>query len=241
MKRFKLKEPFPTGPEVGTIFVTRKIDSNSTEDTTYIEEGDKYSRSYKNLDKYPHLWEEVVEDSFEIISIMFAGALYYKTDKVTIMNKIPIYKSANGTITTIKEASRIRSIKRNSDGTVITVGDVFWDSTRSAIGIVVTSIEVDKGYEGGAKIMLDCGTTLSVTNEFFKTSKQFLFTSYEGVNIFEGDTWWYVKLNNLTIRKTNTTKYVGTPNSRKHVERFSTEAAAKSFVKHFYMFANGIV
>lgn len=63
----------------------------------------------------------------------------------------------------------------------------------------------------------------------FKDVINVLFKSEDGVDIKEGDSWWYVKLPSLAgPTKTSTLSYDG--NNKKEVLRFSTQSAAHEYI-----------
>ena len=58
----------------------------------------------------------------------------------------------------------------------------------------------------------------------------YLFTSENGRDIFEGDTWFYVKEGSTEITSTTTLHYGG--KNKKSVKRFSSKNAAYDYIKN---------
>ncbi len=63
----------------------------------------------------------------------------------------------------------------------------------------------------------------------FINQKKPLFTTEDCVDIYEGDSWFYVAEGHKDVRKTCTLAYAGT--NRKPVKRFSTEEAAREYIR----------
>lgn len=112
----------------------------------------------------------------------------------------------------------IHSVKRLSDGEIFTVGDKYNDCDLKN-GTIRTIAIGDNG------IYLNCSLLKNV-----QQVKKPLFTTEDGVDIFEGNYWFYVKEGSAKIVKTNVFKYGGLPQNKKPVKRFSTEEAAEEYV-----------
>ena len=61
----------------------------------------------------------------------------------------------------------------------------------------------------------------------------FLFRTEDDIDIHEGMEWFYVKLSNYQIAKTNTLNYNGNKENKVEVKRFSTYQAAQKFAAPF--------
>ena len=78
-------------------------------------------------------------------------------------------------------------------------------------------------------------TEITENPEFWRVYKPIIkapepmFVTEDFVEIFPGDSWWYVKLSNLTMKQTSTLVYKGTNTSG--VKRFSDQRNAMIFVQ----------
>ena len=123
-------------------------------------------------ENYPEFWELIVEKDYEILSLI-EGKIIYPCDKYSkdYINQLFNTLGVN-----------IHSVKRK-DGEVFTIGD------KTEFGDIIKYFKIDNksnlliiGYK-------DCEDIL----EFVKHSKQKLFATEDGVDIFEGDLFYYVK------------------------------------------------
>ena len=76
-----------------------------------------------------------------------------------------------------------------------------------------------------------------IYNDVKEEPKPILVTE-DGVDIFPGDTWYYVKLSTLEIKSTKTLVYNGRNDLKSEVLRFSTMANALIFVQAVNFFSN---
>jgi hypothetical protein len=120
------------------------------------------------FEKYSEFWQEVIEKEFEIL----------------ISRVVP---------------QEILSIKRLSDGEIFTVGDKFKaniggsDVIRTIQKIQVEGDAINIQHENGDLTNRKC---VGIFNQIKKV-KQPIFLTHNGIDIFEGDTVWYVNKENL--------------------------------------------
>lgn len=193
----------------------------------------------------PEYWERIYEPNYEVLSIAFGDDIYYKTGETT--KDFPSGKEVNvfrvegkvGMVTDMdlkpegKWNTKINSVKRLSDGEVFSIKD--YCNVLESQPKQILSIEINDEFLGGVKLTHK-GGAFSIGYEGFKVEKKYLFTTSDGVDIFEGDEWWYVKLGNLEVRKTNSTKYIGNPNYKQDVLRFSTQELANEYANNQVIF-----
>lgn len=118
----------------------------------------------------------------------------------------------------------IYSIKRISDGEIFTIGDklkvpIGKGETRTIERISLMKEDVAwLGWRNGASNL--------------RTAKkvEVLFTSCDGVEIFSGQSWWYVAHSKMVARQTDTLVYRGTNES--DVSRFSTREKAEMWIRN---------
>lgn len=225
MKKFKLIKEYPGSPELNTIL-------------TDLD----YSRAYgTEISKHPEFWEEVIERDYEILSFSCNNSLSIllelHEDGKYSYKKAKNY-SGTGRLTEqecLKDSYyTIHSVKRLSDGEVFTIGDK------------VNSEIFDKSCQTIFTITIDCTTNnkiqIWVNNnnksrfwylENVTKIKQTLFTTEDGVDIYEGDDFYFVK-----IKNSNSLDFIweiSTPNSSfvyepEFEKYFSTKKAAEEYI-----------
>lgn len=168
MKRYKLIKKYPGSPILGTI---NGFKSGSTLKLDIVE-------------NYPEYWEEVVEKDYEILYI---NSPYGHT---------LITKETNGerfaeiflTPEQIKNGYTIQSVKRLSDGEVFTISDKV--TLCFSENYFLTSIKItdqEKIYcNGKVDISNPICSQFGRYLEDISKAKQPLFTTEDGVDIFEG-------------------------------------------------------
>lgn len=225
MKRYKLIREYPGSPKLGT---------------TYQEiEGlcPYHGKMYKNLSKegdcllaseienQPEYWEEVVEEDYEILSFKtnFDNEVIYYKD-------IDIDDELNNT-----KYLNIHSVKRLSDGEVFTVGDKVFSEyvnyTINKIGIVNDKCMVSALYDTNNPN----GSRLHYNLNNLKKAKQPLFTTEDGVDIFEGNVVYYVETEEepelcFIVNEYTVLKYPGRFISDKSLHSFSTKEKAEEYI-----------
>ena len=160
--------PFENSPKIGYISSPNPL----VEDKTHY-----WNRNWFNPENYPEFWELVVEKDYEILSI-----LLQPSDKHQIHN-VSEYKNT-GYIEALLNcnSNKIHSVKRLSDSEIFTIGD-------KVIGYnnFITKIKtIDLVGEVSLNIGTDKHEGFSLKN--LKKAKQPLFTTEDGVDIYEGDT-----------------------------------------------------
>ena len=170
MKKYKLIKEYPGSPIIGTIakfekgkwycHMIPKLQGSDDE---------LHSLGCGEVKLYPEFWEEVVEKDYEILE--------YKTES-GISCKAPFLSDSHQFY--IDERCKIYSIKRISDNSIFTIGDDVLSKTCSVPNKIL-SIELINN-----KIRLYSRNSFYNLNDIEKF-KQPLFTTEDGVDIFEGD------------------------------------------------------
>jgi hypothetical protein len=185
MKRYKLikKLPFENSPEIGY------ISTSISENTHY------WNHNWFQPSDYPNYWEEVVEKDYKILSfinidtkievILHDNGLYCSTASHSYedQGKLTLEECLS------EKCLAIYKVKR-SDGEVFTLNDnvCLIDKTK-LIGGKIYYLKIDEdGF--GIQIGFDKGNWNYINN--IKHSKKPLFTTADGVDIFEGDEYFYV-------------------------------------------------
>lgn len=155
--KYKLIKEYPGSPKLGTELIP-KVDKENDNTNNYYWEG-----SWFNPKNFPEFWEEVVEKDYEIVD-------FHKGD------------------------NKIISIKRLSDDEIFTIGDKIFPNNKihkfeikdsilkiwhCDISFSTPIIEGPSGQPGNCSWIEDISNVQKI--------KQKLFTTEDGVDIFEGD------------------------------------------------------
>lgn len=187
MAKYKLIKTYPGSPELGTIAsrgMGIKFEHPNGIVNGFVSSKGKDFESL--IENQPEFWEEIVEKEYEILSYTFkeSGLTVTKNfnSHVGLFGREGFYISESR----IKNAS-IHSVKRLSDGEVFTVGDKI---RLNQIGSPVRTIKsINRTFVDNIIFEHYIGTI------FLKDAvkiKQPLFTTEDGVDIYEGDEYFEV-------------------------------------------------
>lgn len=186
MKKFKLIKEYPGSPKLGHVICCDNFTHNGV---------DRHSCS-----DYPEFWEEIIEKDYEILSFNCNNSSLTLVE-LHENGKYSYKKAKNysgiGKLTEeecLKDPYyKIHSVKRLSDGEVFTIGD-----------------KIQNGY--GAKLLDFRIKGFDITNEYMVITtsgriklnklehrKQPLFTTEDGIDIYEDDEVVCVDIDNLEI------------------------------------------
>jgi hypothetical protein len=199
MNKYKLIKTYPGSPELGTIIEEDKYPSGSIYKVTPIV---THSFPANWIENNPEFWQEIVEKEYEILSyyaknISGKGDHYVDPDYIWYETSKGSDKwSRKGHMTvpyrtyeiTNHNNYGIHSVKRLSDGEVFTVGDKINQKEQNCKNSLIESFNFNnKGdilvWVHNNKPEFKVGLELSKITK----SKQPLFTTEDGVEIFEGD------------------------------------------------------
>lgn len=193
MRKFKLKKNYPDSMlELGDELIFNNDQKIITREIGNFD----YDYSLENCINYPEFWEEVIEKDYEILSFIANQNLN------TICKGDIITKQFNNTFTGISKDNvhydslleerllklshwSIHSVKRLSDGEVFTIGDTVKHNT----GVIIKIESIDY------KQLLGHDISFNILNARFDNIKEkikVLFKTEDGVEIFEGDTYYKV-------------------------------------------------
>jgi hypothetical protein len=210
MKKYKLIKEYPGSPKLETIIEGRFLGH-------YHDISKQISSITSNLvENYPEYWEEVIEKNYEII-------FYVAKDNP---NKITTKKRGAHLH---EEYWKIHKVKRLEDGVVFTIGDKIHRGSCKDVNVIrgfnllkdlcLVSISdlIDRGYCSGK------GVNISVVEH----AKNVLFTTLDGVDIYEGDKCYAVS-DNFNILYTS---HVPNDYQKQGIVRsFSTYEKAEEYV-----------
>jgi hypothetical protein len=213
MRKFKLIKEYPGSPKLNTVVMVHGECVNYEKIVTSLDG----LPSYKSLINSPEYWEEIKEKEYEILS--FQGIndsiIYNKENTGTDW-----YKYFNNEH---KNILKIHSVKRLSDGEIFTIGDkVFYKwGINNEKG---SNFVIDKFKLSDNEIEIICNfTTKCYLKDLFKV-KTPLFTTEDGVEIFEGEKCWFI--NSDKIENHSYEVWRGNGDGK----YFSTKEAAQKFI-----------
>ena len=224
MKQYKLIKKYPGLPENWEEGMILKINDNFL---YYIPCDGKYSKVhiYKSMiENYPEFWQLIKEKDYEILSFV---CLIHGTPSAQIFIKKnnDLYTWLNVTYTfndlINNKSYAIHSIKRLSDEEKFIIGD------KVKTFNLITSIKSFRILQNN-ELAIDFDNNISTTNanNLYK-AKQPLFTTEDGVDIYEGDTSYGVRKTDFQIIPVthHNSMYV-----YKNFLEFSTKEKAEEYV-----------
>ena len=204
MKKYKLIKKYPSLPsdwEEGMI--VKRITPHNLY-LSYWPESDKHyveSVPPREVENYPEFWEEV-KDNYEIL------------DK----DYIPGYRSFGSNDNS--NMWKIKTIKRLSDREIFSIGDKV--EHKKGAKFTIKDIRI---YEGNLQLTSGTGIVASIGN--IEHQKEPLFVTEDGVEIFEGDSYYFVTSHWRIFKELPANKFSGKSTGIKY---FSTKEAAKKYV-----------
>lgn len=223
--KYRLIKKYPGSPGLGTI----------------ITKSNGWSHLIEIANQYPEFWEEIVEKDYEILSFKqdskcsdlwtkFShgwcrnsngeAVTYPYTDDEILNNHL-----TNG----IKY--NIHSVKRLSDGEIFTVGDnVNYSYNNEKNQTITKKYIIEKIYFiEKERVSFYVGEGLSLGLNSIKKVIQPLFTTEDGVDIYEGDKLSTVLLDTMELYTVNGLAGSNTTPSE-NFKYFSTKKAAEEYV-----------
>jgi len=188
--KYELIKEYPGSPKLGTI--------EWFECNDHVGATSKEWRGTHFYNFYPEFWQKVEEVDYEILSFknINSGSLVeLHSNNLYCCKESGTYKGI-GVQTKEhcinKDSLSIFSVKRLSDGEVFTIGDYFnFKNQPHTLNqkIKEFSISSEKGFKNGIYILYENG--FGHIDTIIKT-KTPLFTTEDGVEIFEGDSFsWF--------------------------------------------------
>lgn len=238
MKKYKLIKKYPgirkSVPE-GSIFK----EDVGLESYSFLEpEGYFCVPSWEVVDQ-PEFWEEVIEKDYEILTIKSDYGFNIGIFKVKEFDlqkgaylkgpQADKFNIARDTISYILNNFKIHSVKRLSDGEVFTIGDKVRYKEGCSYGYFVIS-EFFLRRDGKILLQNDNKHICELLNDVEKLS-EVAFTTEDGVDIHEGDTYFFIGTDDF-IWKNKVYKRWAENNDLNEFKRFSTEQAAKYYIKY---------
>lgn len=221
MRKFKLIKTYPgCSVKVGTEVYKN---GNYYQSNFPIESGiDHFHQPLHIVENQPEFWEEIVKEEYEIL-------FYYSKSLEYIFKSSQFEEPQFGG----NSEWQIYSIKRLSDGEIFTIGDKVFSEyvnyTINKIGIVNDKCMVSALYDTNNPN----GSRLHYNLNNLKKAKQKLFTTEDGVDIFEGDIFyntWDMKIPNKEIAVSKKKDFYNEKPVNKLYKVFSTKEAAEEYI-----------
>lgn len=190
MKKYKLIKKYPGSPSLGTIATQssnkESIEFKSTKGELKFDSS--YAKDYfkKMVSSQPEFWEEVVEKDYEILSFIVTKNNEINYAKLDNNNLFQGRYIIDCTLEYMLKNFRIHSVKRLRDGLVFTVGD----KIKSSIALTISSfIIIDN------KLLINPSEIFgTIALSRITKIKKPLFTTEDGVDIYEGDEYFELAL-----------------------------------------------
>lgn len=185
MRKFKLIKEYPGSPGLNNIVYKQKANTYGLISSPY---GISWPEQHVESDS--EYWEEIIEKDYEILSYYNQfNNCYYRLDS-QLNNRwcnkdgiAPFYKEED------LNFCSIHSVKRLSDGEIFTIGDKI---TCMKQEFVITSFETNK-YKMLIANWYNSKNSFSGSNILYlEHSKKPLFTTKDGVEIFDNDFYWMI-------------------------------------------------
>jgi len=227
---YKLIKLYPGSPKLGTTAINKQgsigyIYPDGKTEVEISSSGDIFKRMVEDM---PEFWEKVVE--FEVLSV------YSEAYGILFKDKYGHYRyvtsGSGGFALSWEEVLRrkytIHSVERISDGEIFHIGDKIKVTTLGEIKIID---RIKLCEEDGSSFKKGIWVYFSTGGCHFDNITKYspLFTTEDGVDVFEGDTYWCVNnASHLWSLFEQTSKERTKLN--KTVLSFSTKEKAKEYI-----------
>lgn len=229
MKKYKLIKEYSGSPILNSIAYDIGIRYNISRYLEPLECIDSTHR--KNIENHPEYWEEVKDKGYRIIqfaNIKNTLSYIYLEDRDYYTGQRSLEELLND------PRKLIYSIKRLSDGEIFNIDDkieVFKSNgTGEFMSFKINGIFVDK--KDSNTFILTNRTQRYITNDYpyeIRKAKQKLFVTEDGVEIFNGDAYYYInKSLKCSIEKVTNVQFDAGQHNM--FVNFSTKERAKEYL-----------
>jgi hypothetical protein len=179
--KYKLIKEYPRSPKLGLVVENQEFPHEG-----YFSNG-FFSIKIEEITPYPELWEKVEELDYEVVEVFYCGQIrkllqgQYRLINLGIGFDLDYILKNNGTI---------HSVKRLSDGEVFTIGDsVRFKPNQNSCFWEINNFFISKYDKLLVRSILNLNVELISTIKH--KDKLPLFTTEDGVDIFEGNNYWF--------------------------------------------------
>ena len=181
MKKFKCIKTYP---------VAEKDDIVQFQEGAFpayfnIKSGKRYVKN--EIEDYPEYWEKVVDKEYEILSFSDSYNICSKVNGKFTINTAYYYTEEELLNDKTYHHWKINSVKRLSDGEVFTIGDKVKSSIGGNIGQITKFNINDHKY---SEVLFGDYYGQKLNN--IEKVEQPLFTTEDGVDIYNRDSYWYI-------------------------------------------------
>jgi hypothetical protein len=222
MKKYKLIKEYPGSPEVDTEIIKSYISNSSLGNyDTYMIKGEGWFK-LDDPENYPEFWELVVEKDYEILRFILPGN-----------NIIHVQNAKNNIEFMLKNSNtyKIYQVKRLSDGEIFTIGDKIQYYDTYGVKSHNHKINTITIYKNNILLNHNHGSWKS-HGDFNKVKKvkQPLFTTEDGVDIFEGDSFYNINNKDWLLRNIIKINLLDYQTYYKNQINFSTKEKAEEYI-----------
>lgn len=207
MKKYKLIKEYPGSPKLGTRVVYETEDCYP--DWIYQESSKEF-------------WEEIIEKDYEILTYKQNGGNQLYDLQLNGKYKTRFNHNIEYDKTTFNKSNEIISIKRLSDGEIFTIGD-------NINGFYVKDKTIISFYKDNKTLWVEHLTGRTELQDISKNKKP-LFTTQDGVGIFEGDNVYRVFNNYSYIHHKFEKSFLEWIFKNKTELWFSSKKAAENYI-----------
>ena len=188
MTKYKLIKEYPGSPKLNTI-----VEEHKTKKSLFVS---KCNFAINHPYYFPEFWEEIVEKDYEIIS--FKGTLSpriytLQPDGNYVCEKYPKFYFTNKDAFVLlkNQGLTINSVKKLSNGKIFTIGDKIVRNNFNENKIRI----IESFWVKNDILYVKCNDGSNLLLSEIEHIKQPLFTTEDGVDIFEGDEYHYINSN----------------------------------------------
>lgn len=233
MKQYKLIKKYPGSPKLGEL-------AQQSLNKLYYEVDCLGDFTNTEIENYPEFWEEIKDKEWEILSFK-----RIKESGITTGSKGDVYNIKDSGRYSVDNSRgynlenmlyipecvssghfEIYSVKRLSDGEVFTIGDKINHNT---IIETITKFTIDNQMLGGLEISTIDGNKDkgSLSTSILKKYKIPLFTTEDGVDIYMGDRYYWVNIDEWYVDNFKASE--GSGKNEKNIP-FSTKEKAEEYI-----------
>ena len=234
MKKYKLIKQYPNSPEIGTI-VHKTKEKNYEVVSDNIFKGILFGEI--TVQNYPEFWEEVKEKEYTILSFISTGDgrirnrvepnSYFEEETYISENggcNYPLKSMLYGNDSIGDGGQKIHSVRRESDGQIFTLGESITDGQSKG---VIKEFEIGEHILGGMYVCIGDGIKMSINHIRFLPKRKPILITEDGVEIFEGDKYWWTDNDFKCI-----SAFAGEGKSLvPDAKRFSSEEKCEEYIK----------
>ena len=222
-RRYKLVKTYPGSPEIGEIW------EKQGEYDDYYYGKSSHPWIYKELvENHPEFWEEVIEKDYEILTFGCEGGFdrtlnrYGGYSLITGRDTYPMGKKGS----TLIESPNyyIKTVRRLSDGELFTIGDM---CNPASTGFNYNKRPITKIWFTKFNSLRISSDNYTLPINGIEHSDVPLFTTEDGIDIYNGDKYYYVPENERRVDTITANKRF---ELSEYGKRFSTKKAAENYI-----------